>query len=79
MYGRDELIQDVNIIITSIPDAYMFLVRGAFTLFMDSRHSGMAVNHITNLLINTISLFNWFEYLGFLFVVMPYYAETAKQ
>ena len=37
MFKREELIQDVDIIFTSIPDAHMFMVRAAFTLFLNVR------------------------------------------
>ena len=74
MFKREELIQDVDIIFTSLPDAHMFMVRAAFTLFLNVRDEGMSVNTITRLYINTLSLFNWFEYLGFFFLVIPSYA-----
>ena len=78
LFNKTELIKNTAFIFTDFPDAYKFIARAAFCLFMRTRYSGMSVKDIKLFYINTISVYNWFLYLGFLIVVIPAHIKTNK-
>jgi hypothetical protein len=55
-----------------------FIVRAAFALFMKVRFSAMSFHHISEVYLNSLSMFNWFESLNFHILQMPWFCTTHE-